>query len=151
MHNFANIKVLMIALYQKLDDEGCGELIPVTDKKYYPKVWQGFYPQVPGGAYPPDTGCPGWGVGDQCESGYFGEEFGDPIYDEFAAQYTAGDLVPSDALAIITDEDGLDPAHTMWEWKIQNFYPHPEPDFVPRYEDGAFWRVSAVDTPIDRI
>jgi len=151
VHNFANMKVLMIALYQKLDDEGCGELIPVTDKKYYPQVWQGFYPQVPGGVYPPDTGCPGWGVGNQCESGYFGEEFGDPIYDEFAAQYTGGALVPSNALAIITDENGLNPAHTTWEWKIENFYPHPEPDFVPRYEDGAFWRVSAVATPIDRI
>ncbi|MDO9110272.1 MAG: hypothetical protein Q7U40_06420 [Desulfatirhabdiaceae bacterium] len=151
VHNFANMKVLMIALYQKLDQDGCGDLIPVTDKKYYPQVWQGFYPQVPGGAYPPNAGCLNWGVWHQCESGYFGEEFGDPIYDDFAAQYTAGALVPNNAVAIFTDADGLSPAHTTWEWKIQNFYPYPEPDFVPRYEDGAFWRVSAVDTPIDRI
>ena len=150
-HNFTNMKILMIALYQKLAADGCGELIPVTDKKYYPQVWQGFYPQVPGGAYPPNAGSPNWGVWHQCESGYFGEEFGDPIYDDFAAQYTDGALVPNDAVAIFTDENGLNPAHTMWEWKIQNFYPYPEPDFVPRYEDGAFWRISAIDTPIDRI
>ena len=140
----------MIALYQRLADEGCGEMIQITDKKYYPQVWQGFYPMVPGGAYPPNSGCPGWGVSDACPSGFY-DEFGDPIYDEYAAQYTAGALVPNDAVAIFTDADGLSPAHTTWEWKIQNFYPYPEPDFVPRYEDGAFWRVSAVDTPNERI
>ena len=152
VHNFANMKVLMIALYQKLADEGCGDLAPVTDKKYYPPVWQGFYPNLrSSGTYPVDSGCPNWGVWNACESGYFGEEFGEPIYDAFTAQYTAGDLAPSNSMAILTDENGLNPAHTQWEWKIQNFYPYPEPDFVPRYEDGAFWRVMGVDTPGDRI
>ena len=95
----------------------------------------------------PQLGC----VWNACESGYFGEEFGEPIYDAFAAQYTAGNLAPSNSMAILTDENGLNPAHTQWEWKIQHFYPYPEPDFVPRYEDGAFWRVMGVDTPGDRI
>ncbi len=151
VHNFSNMKILLIALYQKLAFDGCGNLVPVTDKKYYPQVWQGFYPNLGAGTYPIGSQCPNWGVWYACESGYFGEEFGDPIYDDFAAQYTGGALVPNDAVAILTDENGLNPVHTMWEWKIQNFYPYPEPDFVPRYEDGAFWRVSAVDTPTERI
>ena len=58
VHNFANMKILMIALYQKLAEDGCGELIPVTDKKYYPQVWQGFYPQVPGGSISPKCRVP---------------------------------------------------------------------------------------------
>ena len=113
--------------------------------------WQGFYPNLGAGTYPVDSQCPNWGVWYECESGYFDEEFGYPIYDTFAAQYTAGKLVPNDSVAIFTDENGLNPAHTQWEWKILNFYPYPEPDFVPRYEDCAFWRVSAVDTPKERI
>ena len=151
VHNFPNLKILMIELLQKLADEGCGELIPVTDKKYYPQVWQGFYPNLGAGTYPVDSQCSNWGVWYECESGYFDDEFGYPIYDTFAAQYTAGEVVPNGSVAIFTDENGLNPAHTQWEWKILNFYPYPEPDFVPRYEDCAFWRVSAVDTPRERI
>jgi hypothetical protein len=76
----------MIAIYQKLADEGCGGLVPVIDKKYYPPVWQGFCLNLRlSGTYPVDFGCPNWGVWFACESGLFDEEFG--------AQYGAGEIV----------------------------------------------------------
>jgi hypothetical protein len=151
VHDFAGLKILMIELYRRRANEGCGELIEITDKKYYPSVWQGFYPNQGSASYPAYSGCPNWGAWYACASGYFDEEFGDPIDDAFTAQYKGGELVPVESLAIFTDENGQTPTHTPWEWMIRYYYPYPEPDLVPRYEDGAFWRVSAIDTPIDRI
>ena len=152
VHDFPDLKILMIELYRRKSDNGCGALVAVTDKKYYPTVWQGFYPNVGSSAsYPPYNGCPNWSAWYGCESGYFDDEFGYPIYNEFVAQYAGTETVPVESLAIFTDENGQTPTHTPWEWMIRYFYPYPEPDLVPRYEDGAFWRVSAVNTPMDRI
>jgi hypothetical protein len=151
VHDFAGLKILMIELYRRRANEGCGELIEVTDKKYYPSVWQGFYPNQGSASYPAYNGCPNWAAWYQCESGYFDEEFGGPIYNDFVAQYNGVELVPVESLAIFTDENGQTPKHTPWEWMIRYYYPYPEPDLVPRYEDGAFWRIMAINTPIDRI
>ena len=151
VHDFSGLKILMIELYRRRADEVCGNLVEVTDKKYYPPVWQGFYPNLGSGTYPVNSGCPNWMSWYQCESGYFDEEFGLPIYNYFIAQYVGGELVPVESLAIFTDENGQTPTHTPWEWMIRYYYPYPEPDLVPRYEAGAFWRIKAIDTPTDRI